>query len=221
MKNKKQPGRRDIAASKVRSHQSGKNPRSDVAAIVEVEHEKYRILAGRLGGEYVARAFPKATSRARGLIAETQGESEEAAVAALMEVIKARDVRREAKRRWDASLNFSVPNPAEFTEALYQTNLTEAQITILKSLAWTIDPGMTFAQLANASGRKQDTTAERLFVRTGELVADYLRIIIGTGEPGSPETPHTVLAKRLPQNGDKADLWGLHPELRDAARRVL
>ena len=37
---------------------------ADVTEIIEEAHEKYRIKAGRLGGTYVARAFPKPPTKA-------------------------------------------------------------------------------------------------------------------------------------------------------------
>ena len=45
-------------------------------AILVGEHGRYQIKSGRLAGEYVARAFPKPPTKARGLIAEATAATE-------------------------------------------------------------------------------------------------------------------------------------------------
>jgi hypothetical protein len=107
--------------------------RADVVGIVEAEHGRYRIKAGQLGGVFVARAFPKPPTRAQGLIAEAEGDTEEAAIAALKAKIEARDVQRKAVRRWDENVSVSLPNEEEFVEALRQTSLSRPQIAMLKA----------------------------------------------------------------------------------------
>ena len=90
----------------------------ETTAILLGEHSRYQIKSGRLSGEYVARAFPKPPTDARGLIAEARGETEEAAIAALHAVIDAREIRRAEDRRIDQSTGLAVPSLEEYAEVL-------------------------------------------------------------------------------------------------------
>ncbi|MGP1358959.1 hypothetical protein, partial [Roseicyclus sp.] len=54
------------------------------AAAPEVQlgaHGRYQIKSGRLGGEYIARAFARPPVRLRGVVAEARGATEAAAIA--------------------------------------------------------------------------------------------------------------------------------------------
>lgn len=77
---------------------------------------RYQIKSGLLAGKFVARAFPKPPSRARGLIAEATGETEEAAISALHSAIEARDARRNEDRRTDPRKGTQVPTSDEYVE---------------------------------------------------------------------------------------------------------
>ena len=115
-------------------HSAQKSRGADVIGIIEEHHDKYRIKAGRLGGTYVARAFPKPPSKAQGMFAQAEGDSYQAAIAALRSVIEARDIQRKSVRRWDEDASVSVPNEDEYIEALYQTALSRPQIAMLKAM---------------------------------------------------------------------------------------
>ena len=194
---------------------------ADVAGIVEEEHRKYRIKAGRLGGTYVARAFPKPPSKAQGVFAEAEGDTKEAALTALMEKIEARDTQRRSVRRWDETASVSVANEEEFIEALYQTSLTRPQVAMLKAHSFAREDGMTFAQLARAAGYKSSETAAKVFSKAGDLIADYLGIEID--ETGAPDRENAALVLAFQANigEDAATIWVMHPELRNAVKIAL
>lgn len=215
-------GSRDLTVYESRAVRQlkGVASQADVEDIVEVAHRKYLIRAGLLGGVYVARAFPKPPSKARGLIAEAQGENEQGAVAALMSKIDARDARRMGERRWSDAMDCAIPNEAEFTEALYQTSLNAAQFAILKALALTREAGLSHAQLASAAGYKKQDTAAKLLSKIGDLFADYLAVDTTGSAFSTPDGTTPLLAVRITQGDDKPVLWDLHPELRAAAQQV-
>lgn len=195
--------------------------RADVVGIVEADHGKYRIKAGQLGGIFVARAFPKPPTRAQGLIAEAEGDTEEAAIAALKTKIEARDVQRESVRRWDEHADVSVPNEEEFVEALQQTPLSRPQIAMLKAHAFARDEGLTMSQMARAAGYKSRDTAAKVFRKAGDLIADYLGIEIDEEANRDREGAALLLAFKYIQGEDVPTVWVMHPELRDAVKLAL
>jgi len=195
--------------------------RADVVGIVEADHDKYQIKAGQLGGVFVARAFPKPPTKAQGLIAEAEGDTEEAAIAALRAKIEARDVQRKAVRRWDEHTEVSVPNEEEFVEALRQTPLSRPQIAMLKAHAFARDEGLTMSQMARAAGYRSRGTAARVFRKAGDLIADYLGIEVGEEASRDSEGAALLLAFKDIQGEDVPTVWVMHQELRDAIHRAL
>ena len=195
--------------------------RADVVGIVEADHDKYSIKAGQLGGVFVARAFPKSSTRAQGLIAEAEGDTEETAIAALRAKIEARDVRRVAERRWDELAAVSVPETDEFIEALRQLPLSRPQIAMLKALCFARDKGMTMAQLARAAGYRSRDSATKVFRKAGDLVVDYLAIDLGEDINRDGDGASLLLAVKHVPGEDAPPVWVMHPELRDAVQRAL
>jgi len=114
---------------------SEKKKKAPAPAIRVGEHGRYQIKSGRLSGNFVARAFPKPPTKIRGLIAEATGETEEAAIAALHEIIDAREKNQTGNRRLDAHAGIAVPSTNEFIEAICQAKLTDPQFAMLKALA--------------------------------------------------------------------------------------
>ena len=186
---------------------------SDVSAVVEEEFGNYRIKAGRLSGVYVARAFPKVDAPSKGLIAEASGESEVEAIRALKSLIHERDVKRTAVRRSDERSGVSVPSTTEFTEALLQVRLSDAQDAILKALAISGESGLTELELMNAAGYRSQGTVDKVIARAGVLIADYLSV-------SYPEEPalgaSMVIAVKHAANGQPTATWTMHEELREA-----
>ncbi|MDU8912975.1 hypothetical protein [Aestuariicoccus sp. MJ-SS9] len=193
---------------------------SDTPSAIQLgEHGRYQIKSGRLSGEYVARAFPKPPTNARGMIAEARGATEEAAIAALHDVIDAREVRRADDRRADPATGLAVPSTEEFVEAIVQVALSRPQRAMLTALALAEDEGLSELNVASAAGYKSNASANRALVSAGLLIASYLSLEAPV-DTGTGEHDGTVfLGYRGPQRkDDKPGNWVLHAELREAVR---
>ena len=193
---------------------------SDTPSAVQLGvHGRYQIKSGRLSGEYVARAFPKPPTHARGLIAEATGATEEAAIAALHDVIDAREAQRHKDRRVDDGTGFTVPNIDEYREALDQVTLSRPQRAMLSALALSGDEGLTDPQMASAAGYKSKTSTNRAFAAAGLLIAAYLAIDAATGAQEDEVTGTNILGFRgSPQTNETPGSRILYPELREVLR---
>lgn len=156
-------------------------PQDTPSTVLTGEHGRYQIKSGRLAGEYVARAFPKPPTNARGLIAEAKGASEEAAIAALRNVINARETRRIEDRRIDTQTGSVVPSTKEYVEAIGQVALSHPQRAMLLALSRAGHEGLTDMQLADAAGYKSPASANRSFAAAGLLIANYLSVATAAG----------------------------------------
>ncbi|SFQ98150.1 hypothetical protein [Poseidonocella sedimentorum] len=193
-------------------------------AVIQLgEHSRYQIKSGWLAGTFVARAFPKPPTKARGMIAEATGATEEAAIAALHEVIDARETRRNEERRSDSENGVDVPSVEEYVEAVRQVTLSGPQRAMLKALSLAGDEGMTDARMANAAGYKSKSSANKSFMATGHLIAEYLSSEAEGGAAPDAADGTALLGFRAETDEGKDDLgnWILHPELRLAVRQVL
>ena len=195
--------------------------RVDASTIVETEFGRYRIKAGRLTGNFVARAFLKARSNGHGMMAEASGGSEDEAIAALKSLLSEREDQRTEARRWEQRSNVSVPSQEEFVEALQQTNLSETQLSMLKAQSLAGEQGLTETALMNAAGYKSRTTAINVLARTGTLMADLLGIENQSeDEPGKLQAARVLGFNQESEQGE-ATTWVMHQELRDAVRSTL
>ena len=109
---------------------------------------RYQTKSGYVAGVYTARAFPMPPTKARGLIAEATGETEEAAIAALHSAIDARETRRSEDRRTDPSTGAQVPTSDEYVEALNTVNLTKPQRAMMMALSLAEADGLTEERVA-------------------------------------------------------------------------
>lgn len=186
------------------------------SAVQMGEHGRYQIKSGRLSGEYVAKAFPKPPTNARGMIAEARGATEEAAIAALHDVIDAREIRRTEDRRIDPQSGLSVPSVEEYAEALRQVALSRPQRAMLTALAIAEDAGLSEMRLANAAGYKSIASANRALASAGLLIASYLSF----DADASGAADGTVLLgyRGAKRNDEDPGNWILPPEVRDAVR---
>ncbi|WP_103764529.1 hypothetical protein [Roseovarius confluentis] len=194
---------------------------TDVGTIIEDEFGHYRIRAGRLNGDFIARAFPKSSSNSQGLIAEASGTSEADAVEALKEVLTSRSKKHTEERRWEERSATAVPSKEEFIEALRQTSLTEPQVAMLKAHAIAGERGMSLAALGRAAGYKSQDTVLRTFKRAGSLVSDFLGVEIQSDRANDRQDARQVLGYCVETDTDTAALWVMHSELRDAIREAL
>lgn len=186
------------------------------------EHSRYQIKSGRLAGEYLARAFPKPQAEARGVIAEARGATRESAIAALHELIDAREIRRTGERRIDPETGSAVPSVEEYVEAIAEVALSRPQAAMLTALAVAGDDGLPDMQMAYATGYKSQASANRAFAATGLLLANYLSVELSTKAETSALDRTVLLGFRGARPaGDVPGNWILHHELREAVRSVL
>lgn len=213
-----------MAKSKAKNPAGGSTSKgngTDVSSIVEDEFGNYRIRAGRLSGNFIARAFPKPGSNSQGLMAEASGASEGEAIAALKVLLGEREAQRTAARRWELRSRVSVPSKEEFVEALGQTKLSATQLSMLKAQAIAGEKGLTATALMNAAGYRSQDTAIKVLARAGALVADFLGVEILPDEaPGQHEAAR-VLGFREEGRQDSSALWVMHEELRHAVWSTL
>ncbi len=183
------------------------------------EHGRYQIKSGRLSGEYVARAFPKPPTNARGMIAEARGATEEAAIAALHYVIDAREISRTDDRRTDKKTGLAVPSAEEFAEAIAQVALSRPQLAMLTALTFADSEGLPEVRVAKAAGYKSNAAANRALASAGLLIASYLSLEATSDAAANDRDGTMFLGYRGSQRNDE-DLgnWILHSELRDAVR---
>jgi hypothetical protein len=193
---------------------------SDTPTAVQLgQHGRYQIKSGRLSGEYVARAFPKPPTNARGMIAEARGATEEAAIAALHDVIDAREIRRTDDRRADPATGLAIPSTEEFAEAVAQVALSRPQRAMLTALALADEEGLSEARLASAAGYKSKTSANRALASAGLLIATYLSQEADPGALASDHDGTMFLGSRgRKRNDEDPGNWILHAELREAVR---
>ena len=186
------------------------------------EHGRYQIKSGRLSGEYVARAFPKQPTNTRGVIAEARGATEEAAIAALHDVIDERETRRTEGRRIEPETGSAILSTAEFVEAIGQVALSRPQAAMLTALAIAGDDGLPDMQIAYAAGYKSQASANRALAAAGLLLANYLSVELATNAETNVQDGTALLGFRGARTNDEVPgNWILHPELREAVRAVL
>jgi len=183
------------------------------------EYGRYQIKSACVAGVYTARAFPKPPTKARGLIAEATGKTEEAAIAALHCVIDARETRRSEDRRTDPSTGTQVPTSDEYVEALNTGNLTKPQGAMLMALSLAEADGLTEERVANAGSYKSTASAKKALASAGRMIAGYLSTETGSKVP-SRSMDGVALIGFCSDSGheEKPGNWILHPELRAAIR---
>lgn len=222
MKRFNAPGRSDSSRGIFKDKAGDKakdRAKAEVPAIMVGEHGRYQIKSGRLAGEYVARAFPKPPTNARGMIAEATGATEEAAIAALHDKIDAREAQRTGDRRVEPLTGATVPSIEEYVEAIGQVALSRPQRAILLALSLAGEDGLSEQGMANAAGYKTPASANRSFAGVGLLIASYLSAETAQDGSNSDLEGTSVLGFRGEprQEGDPGN-WILHAELRDAVR---
>lgn len=206
---------------KSQSRNGSSRKTSDVQAIIEDEYGNYRIRAGRLSGNFVARAFPKSQSKSQGLMAEASGASEAEAIEALKALLKAREGKRVAAWRWEERSEVPVPSTDEYIEALRQTALSTTQLAMIKAQALAGENGLTLTGLMSAAGYKSQDAAAKALARAGGLVADFLGIEVPAGSPDDTSDGRRVLGfRQLDTRGDR-ETWVMHEELRNAVWATL
>ena len=209
--------------AKTHVKKSRKTPAAGIGAgpILEAEYGNYKIRAGQLNGEFVARAFPKHSARSQGLMAEAKGTSETDAIETLKSLLSERETNRTAARRWEARSESSVATREEFLEALRQTTLSAAQQSMLKALALAGEDGVVAVSIMNAGGYKSQEAAIKALAKAGILMADFIGLDLPEGDKNGLEEALDVLGYRSTADIDVPLHLILHKELRDAVWQTL
>lgn len=183
------------------------------------EYGRYQIKSGYVAGVCTARAFPMPPTKARGMIAEATGKTEEAAIAELHSVIDARETRRSEDRRTDPSTGAQVPTSDEYVEALNTVDLTKPQRAMMMALSLADADGLTEKRVANAGSYKSTASAKKALASAGRMIAGYLSTETGSKVP-STSLDGVALIGFCSDSGheEKPGNWILHPELCAAIR---
>ena len=180
---------------------------------------RYQTKTGYVAGVHMARAFPMPPTKARGLIAEATGETEEAAIAALQSAIDARETRRSEDRRRDPSTGISVPTSGEFVEALNTVNLTKPQRAMMMALSLAEADGLTEEKVAHAGSYKSTASAQKALASAGRMIAGYLSSETGSKAPSTSLDGIALIGFcGNPGHEERLGNWILHPELCAAIR---
>lgn len=207
---------KNLAKTKAMKPQKMRAAGIGAGPIVEDEFGNYKIRAGQLNGEFVARAFPKHSAKSQGLMAETKGTSETDAIETLKSLLSERETTRTAARRWEARSESSVATQEEFLEALRQTNLSAAQQSMLKAHALAGEDGLFAVSIMNAGGYKSQDAALKALAKAGILMADFIGLDLSAIEADGLDTALNVLGYRTSSATDAPLQIILHKELRDA-----
>ena len=189
--------------------------------IIDDEFGNYKIRAGQLNGEFVARAFPKHSAKSQGLMAEAKGSSETDAIESLKSLLSERETNRTANRRWEGRSESSVATQEEFLEALRQANLSVTQQSMLKALALAGEDGLAAVSIMNAGGYKSQDAAIKALAKAGILLADFIGLDLHEGDKNGLETALGILGYRSTADIDVPLHLILHKELRDAVWQTL
>ncbi|WP_299197917.1 hypothetical protein [uncultured Tateyamaria sp.] len=200
-----------------------KDSKKDTQPPIQVgEHGRYQIKSGLLAGKFVARAFAKPPTKARGMIAEASGATQEAAITALHDVIDARESKMTENRRTDPHTGASVPSIEEYTEALGQVALTRPQRALLAALSLADEDGLTEVRVANGAGYKSRASANRSLASAGRLIATFLSSeTVSNGSSTNLDGTAVLGFRGEPEHDGDPGNWILYPELRDAIRAAL
>jgi hypothetical protein len=209
--------------SKTTSKKTKKVNASGIGAtpIVEDEFGNYKIRAGQLNGDFVARAFPKHSAKSQGLVAEAKGTSETDAIEVLKSMLSERESDRTAARRWEERSDSSVATQEEFLEALRQTSLSASQHAILKAQALAGEDGLVAVAIMNAGGYKSQDAAIKSLAKAGVLMADYIGLDLSAGDKDGLNTAIGVVGYRKTAEVDVPLHLVLHKELREAVWQTL
>lgn len=210
-----------LAKSKEKKSRKTRTTGIGAGPIVEDEFGNYKIRAGQLSGEFVARAFPKHSAKSQGLMAEAKGTSETEAIEKLKSLLSERETNRAAERRREAKSDFSVPTQEEFLEALRQTNLSAAQQSMLKAHALAGEDGLVAVSIMNAGGYKSQDAAIKALAKAGILLADYIGLDLPEGDKYRLEPGLSILGYRSTAETDVPLHLIQHKELRDAVWQTL
>lgn len=188
-----------------------------MTAIIEREHGRFRIKAGRLGDDFKARAFRKPPTRKMRLIAETAADSAEEAIDALVRKLDEADQATLAARRMDPVCGVKVPLRTEFDEALEHLDFSDSEAWMLIRHAHAADAGCTRSELARLLGEVEVGAVEKFHTRLCRSILHFIAPVtaIVNGNEVPVETP-AILCRISPDAELHEGRLCLHPEFREA-----
>ena len=192
-----------------------------MAVPINQTHGRYALKAGKLGGQFVARAFLAGAKTGAGMVAEAQGATADAALADLITQLDQRDSDLRGARRHMAEVPVDIPSPAEFTQALAAVAVTPGQRAMLKAHAIAGDKGLSANELADAAGYAQHESANLHYGKLGKMIAVYLGIDLPPSATRKGDTVATyMLATGIGTVADRDFRWIIHPELAAAVNEA-
>lgn len=188
-----------------------------MTAIIEREHGRFRIKAGRLGDDFKARAFRKPPTKKMRLIAETAADSPEEAIDALIRKLDETDQTTVDARRMDPTCGVKVPLRTEFDEALEHLDFSDSEAWMLMRHAYAADAGCTRSELARLLGEMEVGAAEKLYTRLCRSILHFIAPVtaIVNGNEVPVDTP-ALLCRVEPDPEARDERLCLHPEFREA-----
>ncbi|MGI3213097.1 hypothetical protein ACROSR_18540 [Roseovarius tibetensis] len=199
------------------AHMLRENGDMSMTAIIEREHGRFRIKAGRLGGDFKARAFRKPPTKKMRLIAETAADSPEEAIDALIRKLDEADQASLAARRVDPVCDVKVPLRAEFDEALEHLDFSDSEAWMLIRHAHAADVGCTRSELAGLLGEVEVGAVEKFYMRLCRSILHFIAPVtaIVNGKEIPVDTP-VFLWRVEPDPEPRDERLCLHPEFREA-----
>lgn len=182
---------------------SNKAPAKLIEERLEVEHFRYRIVAGQRDGACQAVAY-----LGRRKIYTTGGETVDAAVAAVKRILDEHLVRL-ARERVDG-----VPSEAEFREALLVVDMALPEQVVRLLSAHSRCPGgaATLSDLARLSGW-DEATVKLKYVQAGRQIANLLGFSPRPNKRERPFAPILTFAGLDLTDGSAAAILRLRPEV--------
>ena len=213
---------RDVFKGMSKKSKAKENKKEARIAIRVGAYGRYQTKSGCVAGVYTARAFPMPPTKARGLIAEATGKTEEAAIAALHSAIDARETRRSESRRTDPNTGISVPTSDEYLEALKTVDLTKPQRAMMMALSLAEADGLTELKVAQAANYKSAASTKKALESAGRMIARYLSSETGSKVPSTSWDGTALIGSRGDSGEEeKSANWIMHPELCAAIRTAI
>jgi hypothetical protein len=181
------------------------------------EYGRFQLKCAKLRGNFLARAFSKSASHARGVIEEATGETEDMAIAALCRVIDARETRRRELRRVDTLTGAAIPTTEEYIEAMNCVELSGPQRAILLAMSGAGDSGLSEPDIAAAAGYQTVATALKALTNAGKRIGEFLAVEPSTNSSTNELSWTSLLAFPERECGvAEPRYWTLHEEARSA-----
>lgn len=185
-----------------------------MTAIIETEHGRFRIKAGKLGHDVKARAFRKPPTRKMKLIAEVSADTEADAIKALIRQLDETDEFIVGARRVDAVTGINIPLQAEFDEALENISFSDDEAAMLLHHGRAADSGCTDIELAQLLKSASPDGVQKFYTQLSQKILNYIAPLSAKENDGT-NTPN-FLYRVEHDTAQGLERLCLHAEFRDA-----